>query len=89
MEKDKLKLELLERIIACDDEVTLERVKEILLEEISRVEEGEENYLTEVDPVPSSHYQNLEEDFNKLRSGEIKGISLEDLGKEIKSKHGF
>ena len=88
MEKDKLKLEILEKIIACDDAAVLKRVEEIFLE-FSKVNEGGEKYLTKVDPVPASHYQKLEVEFENYKSGDSKGMSWEELKKEIKSKYGF
>ena len=88
MEKNELKLELLKKIINCNDIATLKRVEEIFFE-FSMVNEGGEKYLKEVDPVPKSHYQKLEEEHKNFKSGEIKGISWKDFRKEIKSNHGF
>ena len=88
MEKDKLKLELLEKIIACDDVTVLKRVEEIF-KKVSEVNEGGEKYLKEVDPVPASHYRKLEPEFEKYKTGELKGVSWEDYRKEIKVKYGF
>ena len=88
MEKDKLKLQLLEMIINCDDAAVLKRVEEIFLE-FSKVNEGGENYLKEVDPVPASHYQKLEEEFENYKQGDLSGVSWEELRKGIKSKYGF
>jgi hypothetical protein len=88
MEIDRLKLELLEKIINCDDAATLQRVEEVFIE-FSEVNEEEEKYLKEVDPVPDIHYQKLEEEFEKYKNGELKGISWEKFRKEIKSNYGF
>jgi hypothetical protein len=88
MEKDKLKLELLEKIINCDDAAVLKAVEEIFTG-FSEVKEGGENYIKELDPVPASHYQKLEEEFRKYKSGEVKGISWEKFRQEVKNTHGF
>lgn len=88
MEKDNLKIELLQAIINCEDPTILEQVKEILLKDHQAGEPGE-NYVKEADPVPQSFYRQLEEESEKYKRGEIKGISWEDLRKEIKTKYGF
>ncbi len=88
MKIDKLKLELLEEIINCNDVATLKRVEEILIG-FSEVNEESEKYLKEIDPVPENHYQQLEEDYKKYKSGKSKGESWENFRKEIKSNYGF
>lgn len=88
MEKDGLKLNLLEAIIKCDDAAILKKVEKILLEK-SKAEEPEDKYIKESDPVPESHYRQLDEEFEKFKRGEVKGVSWDDLRKEIKSKYGF
>ena len=88
MKIDKLKLELLEEIINCNDVATLKRVEEILIG-FSEVNEESEKYLKEIDPVPKNHYQQLEEDYKKYKSGKLKGESWENFRKEIKSNYGF
>jgi hypothetical protein len=88
MEKERLKKELVDKIQKCEDLATLQRVEEVFTE-FSEVNEGNEKYLKEVDTIPDSHYQKLEEDFKKYRSGELKGISWEEFRKEITSKYGF
>lgn len=88
MEKNKLRLELIEKIIACEDAATLRKVEEIL-SQVSEIQEEEEHYITQADPVPASHYRELEEEFRKYTSGEGKGTPWEDFRNEIKSKYGF
>ena len=44
MEKERLKLELLEKIINCDDASVLKRVEEILLDYSSKASEAGEEY---------------------------------------------
>ncbi|MGB7786090.1 MAG: hypothetical protein WBL27_08330 [Salinimicrobium sp.] len=78
----------MEAIINCDDSAILEQVKEILLKDHQAGEPGE-NYFKEADPVPESFYRQLEEESEKYKRGEIKGILWEDLRKEIKTKYGF
>ena len=88
MEKQRLRKELIQKISECEDAAVLKRVEEILIG-FSEVREGSENYTKEVDPVPANYYEKLEEDFQKYKKGEIKGISWEEFREEIRSKHGF
>lgn len=88
MEKNSLKIKLLEAIINCDDADTLKRMQEILLKD-SKVGESGENYLKEADPVPQSFYRQLEEEYEKYKRGEITGTSWEDFRDEIEKNYGF
>ena len=88
MEMNSLKIKILEAIINCNDASILKKVEEILMED-SEVGEPGENYIKEADPVPESHYRQLEEEFEQYKRGEIKEVSWKDFRKEIKKNHGF
>lgn len=88
MDINQLKLDLFEKIMECDDPAILKRVEEVF-SDVSEVREGGENYTKEVDPVPASHYQKLEEDFQKYKNGDLEEVPWEKFRAEIKSNYGF
>lgn len=89
MEKDKLKLELLEKIIACNDVTVLRRLEKVLLKS-SEVNEAGESYIRNIDEVPASYYHELDKEFERYKNGgEQKGASWKDVRKELKKKYGF
>ena len=88
MEKDKLKLELVQRILECDDLEILKKV-ETVLHNYPEVNEAGESYSKDIAEIPASHYQKLDEEFDKYKNGEQQGASWKDVRKEIKEKHGF
>lgn len=92
MEKDKLKLELLERIIACDDEVTLEKVKGVLL---GVSETGEEYGLSQRAVMSDSFNISSEQEVELMRRYEDhlqnkgKSFTWEEVRKNLKDSYGF
>lgn len=91
MDKNKLKIELLQKIISCDDGEVLRKLENILDSPASEVAEAGEGYSTEnyTDPVPDWFYEKLQKDSEKYESGELKTKSWEQVKEEIRRKHGF
>ena len=91
MEKNKLKIELLQKILACNDADILKKVESVLDSPASEVGEAGENYSTEryTDPVPDWFYEKLEKDSEKYERGELQTKSWEQVKEEIRRKNGF
>lgn len=95
MEKDKLKLELLERIINCDDAVVLKKVEEIL-NDVSEVREGGERYKIAGDTFSSEELNispELEEELMRRYEDHLqnkgKSYSWEEVKKNLRDSYGL
>ena len=91
MEKNALKLELIQRIIACNDEVLLRKI-EVLLENVKyEVNEPGKDYEVKSSEfiVPDEVYAKLDSDFEAYKKGELKAESWQKVEREFKAKYGF
>jgi len=91
MDKNALKIELIQRIIACDDEVLLREIELLLQEAKVLAQEPDEAY--EVDGQKSllsnEQLEEIERRWKAYKSGEEKAIPWEDARKEIEREYGF
>lgn len=91
MDKNALKIELMQKIIACDDEDLLKEM-EIFLQEV-KVSVHEPNEAYKVDGQKSllsnEQLEEIERRWKAYKSGEEKAIPWEDARKEIQDKYGF
>ena len=81
MKKDAWKLELIQRIIACNDKVLLRKI-EVLLENVKyEINEPGEDYEVESSEfiVPDEVYAELDSDFEAYKKGELKAESWEKV----------
>lgn len=95
MEKDKLKLSLLEKIIACEDAATLKKVEEIL-DEASEVNEGGEEYnsgekitLSEDLSISSEQEEELMKRYEDYLQNKGKSYSWEEVKQSLRDSHGI
>ena len=90
MERDKLKIELIQKIASCEDVELLQDVKEILGKKPSEVKEESEKYITiSIDAIPDTHYEELMGDFETYRRGELTTSSWDEVKENIYKRHGF
>lgn len=92
MEMNQLKIELMQKIIACNDPELLLKLKELLGSINTEVnEEAEECSASSRtrDIVPDSYYKKLERDFEKYQKGEIKARSWEEIRAKAIKKYGI
>lgn len=90
MEMDRLKIELLQKIIDCNDTELLLRLKEFLADMDSEVKEETGEYSAadvHKDVAPDSYYQKLEQDFEKYQKGELKARPWEEFHAELRRKY--
>jgi len=89
MDKNALKIELMKKIIACDDEDLLKEM-EIFLQEVNASEPGE-SYEVEgrKSLLSNEQLEEIERRWKAYKSGEEKAIPWEDARKEIQDKYGF
>ena len=95
MEKDKLKLELLEKIIKCDDAAVLKRIGEIFFGTDKLNEEGEEygvtfktNQSSDFNISPELE-EELMERYEEHLQGKGKTYSWEEVKKDLEDSHGL
>ena len=92
MEKDKLKLELLEKIITCDDEATLEKVGEILLA-VSEADEAysldENTALSEDFNISPEQEEELMRRYEDHLQNNGKSYTWEEVRKDLRDSYGF
>lgn len=95
MEKDKLKLKLLEKIIECNDAAVLKRVEEIFIE-AAEVNEGRENYersdrMTFLEDLTISPEQEEElmKRYEDYLQNKGKSYTWEEVKKSLKDSHGI
>jgi hypothetical protein len=86
MNRDQLKIELLQKIIECNDEKLLAEVDNILKSFPSEVKEATEQYLAS-SPIPASHYEQLDRDYQKYKEGKIELESWAEVKERIKIEH--
>lgn len=92
MEMDRLKIELLQKIIDCNDADVLLRLKEFLAEINPQVKEEAGEYVPATSnptKIPDSYYRKLEEDYEKFKKGELKASSWEEVRAKVIKKHGL
>ncbi|NJW52068.1 addiction module protein [Salinimicrobium oceani] len=96
MEKERLKLGLLEKIINCDDASVLKRVEEILLDYSSKASEAGEEYisskmaaLSEELNISPEQEEELTRRYRDYLEGKTEGVSWEDVRQNIKDLYGF
>ncbi len=83
---DKLKKSLMEHIKSCEDEKFLAEVF-LMFENKGGVNEPEIVYHTNEDyQVPEEHYKLLEEDMEKLKRGELKTYTCEEVKENVRKK---
>ena len=91
MDKNALKIELIQKIIACDDEVLLREI-ELLLQE-AKVSAHEPDKAYEVygqkSLLSNEQLEEIERRWKAYKSGEEKAIPWEDARKEIEREYGF
>jgi len=89
MDKEALKIELIQKIIACNDIALLKQVEE-LLQGVNAHEPGEEYELTTTNSVvPDRIYEQLEKDFIAYQNKEIQSEEWEKVEHELKEKYGL
>ena len=89
MDKNALKLELIQKIIACNNIDLLKQIEGIL-QEVNANEPNEEYGVERSNSVvPDRIYSELEEDFKAYQKGEIKTESWEKVERELKEKYGL
>ena len=90
MEKDKLKIALIQKVISCEDIELLQDVRAILEKNSSEVREESEKYITEnIDAIPDLYYEELKEDYESYRRGELTTSSWGEVKENIYKRHGF
>ncbi len=91
MNKNALKITLIQKIIDCNDETLLRKV-ELLLQEL-KVSAMEPDEAYEVDGQKSllsnEQLEEIEKRWKAYKSGEEKAIPWEEVRKEIEEKYGF
>ena len=96
VEKDKLKLKLLEKIIACDDASVLKRVEEIFVTQFSKASEAGENYLSgkevstsgELNISPEQE-EELMRRYRDYQDGTSEGSTWEEVRQNLRDLYGF
>ncbi|APS38263.1 MULTISPECIES: hypothetical protein [Salegentibacter] len=89
MDTNALKIELIQKIIACNDIALLKQVEE-LLQRVNALEPGEEYELTTTNSVvPDRIYEQLEKDFIAYQNEEIQSEKWEKVEHELKEKYGL
>lgn len=91
MDINALKIELMQKIIACNDDNLLAEI-EVLLKEVKlETNEPGESYKVEKskDIVPENIYAELDEDFKAYKRGELKAEPWEKVERELRQKYGF
>lgn len=87
MDLNQMKIELLQRIISCEDENMLREIKQILDENSSEVREEGDKYSVEVgNVIPDGYYQSLEADYEKYKRGELSTSSWDEVKKKLQDE---
>lgn len=88
MEPNDLKIELIQKIIACADVEVLRAVEATLNEDFFEVNDEGESYFTEAKEnlVPDWYYDTLKEDYEKYKRGELKTSSWEEVKEKLRKK---
>ncbi|MDT0645552.1 hypothetical protein RM545_02515 [Zunongwangia sp. F260] len=91
MNRDQLKIELLQKIIACNDEKLLAEVDNILKSFPSEVKENPQPYSKEADVsfLSEKQKETLEKRYELYLSQESETKEWTDVKAEIIKRHGF
>lgn len=95
MENDKLKLELIKKIIECDDAAVLKRVEEILLTQPSKASEAGEDYISEKRVAISGELnispeqeEELMMRYSEYLEGKDEALSWEEVKQNLRDLNG-
>jgi len=89
MEKNALKIELLQKIIACEDEDLLKQIEELLLE-VNAKEPGEDYEVENRKSLLSKEQlEEIKRRSEALKTGKEKAIPWEEVRKDLEKKYGF
>lgn len=88
MDVDGLKIELLQKIIACKDEAVLREIEALLQEQQTEaLESGEGHMLKSSETaVPEYVYAELEEELKAIEEGNIETQSWDKVNRELRDK---
>ncbi|MDT0685441.1 hypothetical protein [Autumnicola psychrophila] len=91
MNKDKLKIELLQKVIACNDEKLLKEVDNLLKSFPSQVNEDTQPYSKEagVSFLSENQKETLKKRYESYLSHESETKEWSDVKAEIMKRHGF
>ncbi|UBZ08222.1 addiction module protein [Salegentibacter mishustinae] len=91
MDANALKIELIQKIIACDDEDLLMKIEGLLKNIKPGASEAGESYEVEgrKSQLTNEQLEEIERRWKAYKSGEEKAIPWEDVRKEIQNKYGF
>jgi putative addiction module component (TIGR02574 family) len=91
MDANALKIELMKKIIACDDEDLLMKIEGLLKNIKPGASEPGESYEVEgrKSQLTNEQLEEIERRWKAYKSGEEKAIPWEDVRKEIQNKYGF
>ncbi len=91
MDKQKLKKQLLQKIIFCDDEEVLRKLNKIL-QDSSVAEDPTEAYKIENNPdfqVPDLFYSTLKKDYEDFLNGKLTAKSWQEVRSTLEEKNGI
>ncbi|MBE7641433.1 hypothetical protein GUB10_13925 [Salegentibacter sp. BLCTC] len=90
MDKNALKIELIQKIIACDDEVLLMKMEALLKNVKPGASEPGENYEVESrsSQLSKEQLKEIERRWEAYKRGEEKAIPWEEARREIERKYG-
>lgn len=91
MDKNALKIGLIQKIIACDDEDLLMKIESLLKNVKPEASEPGESYKVEgrKSQLSNEQLEEIERRWKAYKSGEEKTIPWEDARKEIEREYGF
>lgn len=91
MDKEKLKIKLLQKIIACNDEEVLRKLNKIF-QDYFVAEDPSEAYKLENQsdsPVSDLLYSDLKKDYEDFRNGKLTAKSWEEVRSTLEEKYGI
>ena len=91
MDANALKIELMQKIIACDDEDLLMEIEGLLKNVKPGASEPGESYKVEgrKSQLSKEQLEEIEKRWKAYKSGEEKAIPWQDARKEIEREYGF
>lgn len=91
MDANALKIELIQKIIACDEKDLLIKIEGLLKNVKPEASEPKESYKVEGrnSQLSNEQLEEIERRWKAYRSGEEKAIPWEDARKEIEREYGF
>ncbi|PRX48179.1 hypothetical protein [Salegentibacter salegens] len=89
MDRNALKITLIQKIIDCNDETLLREIEELLQEVNANEPGGDYEVERSNSVVPDRIYSELEKDFKAYQSEEIQSESWEKVERELKEKYGL